>query len=411
MRLSKLRVVLASSGCLALAACDPRALLGGASEPSTPAPATASPAVADSPEVARISAAPEPASPKNAAIAVPPGETPAPASPIEPAARTAAALPPFAALVATLTHELELDGDASARAWASYRAADHVEARRYFAWLAHHEPSVWKHAHNLACSSAKSGALVDARVALEESVRRGGEAALAKAKREPDFAALRGTAWFDALMSGGAVAPLPATPYEERLSASATAIATSAVPPSSPSVGLHPIPGAFDPFVELLRRTTKVSLGKRTAYGPRRPPKDAVASTSPAWTPKRGRKHLAAPSWWQVDADHTYLVVPYDLAGYDSTFGSGVRIHGYALYVVDAAGAHFVHGLEHDPRGESCGDADEVRELFFDAAATMLFETHGCQGPGVRDGVIACAVRSIDGELVRSCSARPSFAR
>ncbi len=86
-------------------------------------------------------------------------------------------------------------------AWAHYKAGRNGEAAREFAKVAARD-GAWKHAHNLACASAKAGRLDDVRVALAESFARGGEAAKASARKDGDLAEARKQAWFDALLTG-----------------------------------------------------------------------------------------------------------------------------------------------------------------------------------------------------------------
>lgn len=85
-------------------------------------------------------------------------------------------------------------------AWTHYKAKQWPEAATYFARVAARDPE-WKHAHNLACTSAKAGKLDDARIALVESFKRGGEAARASAKKDSDLASAREQAWFAELLA------------------------------------------------------------------------------------------------------------------------------------------------------------------------------------------------------------------
>jgi hypothetical protein len=91
-------------------------------------------------------------------------------------------------------------------AWAHYKAGRHAEAAREFAKVAARD-GAWKHAHNLACASAKAGRLDDVRVALAESFARGGEAAKASARKDGDLVEARKQAWFDTLLSGPLAPP------------------------------------------------------------------------------------------------------------------------------------------------------------------------------------------------------------
>jgi hypothetical protein len=95
-------------------------------------------------------------------------------------------------------------------AWTHYKAKHWSEAAQFFARVAARDPE-WKHAHNLACASAKADRPDDARIALVESLRRGGDAAKASAKNDSDLAAVRALPWFAALVDP------PATVAEEEL--------------------------------------------------------------------------------------------------------------------------------------------------------------------------------------------------
>lgn len=85
--------------------------------------------------------------------------------------------------------------------WAHYKANEHELAAQLFARVAARDPA-WKHAHNIACALAKAGKPDDARIALAESFRRGGEAAKESAKKDSDLSAVRELPWFDALSTG-----------------------------------------------------------------------------------------------------------------------------------------------------------------------------------------------------------------
>jgi hypothetical protein len=86
-------------------------------------------------------------------------------------------------------------------AWADYKAKRYPLAVAQFARVAARDPA-WKHAHNMACAFALAGEVDDARVALAESIRRGGEAAKASAKKDSDLAAVRKLDWFAPLLAG-----------------------------------------------------------------------------------------------------------------------------------------------------------------------------------------------------------------
>jgi hypothetical protein len=88
-------------------------------------------------------------------------------------------------------------------AWTHYKAKQWSEAAQFFARVAARDPA-WKHAHNLACASAQADRLDDARIALAESFRRGGDAAKASAKKDGDLAAVRELPWFAGLIDSPA---------------------------------------------------------------------------------------------------------------------------------------------------------------------------------------------------------------
>lgn len=98
------------------------------------------------------------------------------------------------------TTALEEDNEV---AWAHYKAKRFDAAAQYFARVAAREQA-WKHAHNIACASALLGRHEDARIALGESLRRGGEEATRAARRDRDLASVRGSSWFEPLVSGHA---------------------------------------------------------------------------------------------------------------------------------------------------------------------------------------------------------------
>ncbi|HLT40794.1 MAG TPA: hypothetical protein VK034_31170 [Enhygromyxa sp.] len=85
-------------------------------------------------------------------------------------------------------------------AWTHYKAKQWPEAAQFFARVAARDPA-WKHAHNLACASAKAGRPDDARIALAESLKRGGVDATASAKKDSDLATVRELPWFAELLA------------------------------------------------------------------------------------------------------------------------------------------------------------------------------------------------------------------
>lgn len=174
-------------------------------------------------------------------------------------------------------------------------------------------------------------------------------------------------------------------------------VATAIAPPPALSVGSTEIDGPFDPFASLLRDTTAVSGGKRTAFVTRKPPRDVAGARIPAWTTATGRRDLAKPSWWRPAEDHTYLVVPFVLPGSQPT-------HGYALYTVADGEARLVHGIELSRRTLNCGGESEVWALFGNRDGTAIYEVEGCTGTDVPTGPDACVVEVRDGELRRSCT-------
>lgn len=178
-------------------------------------------------------------------------------------------------------------------------------------------------------------------------------------------------------------------------------LASSMTPSVSP--GLVAIDGAFDGFRELLRATPQVSGGKRTAYRERKSAGGVATAELPAWTRFAGRRDLSAPSWWTPADGHTYLVVPFVLAGRDAQFDSAIQIHGYAIYTVDGTQARFVHGVELDQRKMSCGGGREIWAIFASTDGTTIREVQTCaETPaGYED---ACVVRVHEGGLQRACA-------
>lgn len=208
------RVLVPASLLVALAGCDrlSEAMSGGSNERAQAKSDDATePVDATKPGDAKSGDATEPDAAKPVADAAKPVEPASPPTPAEPAA------PPPSEFEGLLVRVSEVASPSTLTdpnvdavnkgAWAHYKAGRHAEAAREFARVAARD-SAWKHAHNLACASAKAGRLDDVRIALAESFVRGGDAAKASAKKDGDLAEARKQAWFDALLSGP-VAPAP----------------------------------------------------------------------------------------------------------------------------------------------------------------------------------------------------------
>jgi hypothetical protein len=214
-------LVLLASGCDKLERLwgdepEPSAELEPADAPAEPTP---TPDIEGSPAASVAEAgpsdAPDSAEPGPAAVepqAQPSGEAePAPA---EPAPAEPPPVSEFDSLLVRLSElaDPRAASDASVEqdnkaAWVHYKAKDYPAAVKMFARVAARDPE-WKHAHNIACASAKAGKPDDVRIALAESFRRGGEPAKASAKKDSDLASIRKLEWFTALLdeAGGSAA-------------------------------------------------------------------------------------------------------------------------------------------------------------------------------------------------------------
>lgn len=222
---------------LVLASCkagDPPAAEAAPIVATTPTPTpTAEPAPA---------ATPTP-TPTPTPTATPTPKAPEPTAaitPVDPAARFPLAI---AALVGATSPPVV---DAKA-VWADYEAGRFAEAQRGFAALALAETKPWKHPFNLACAAARAGNEDIARVGLVEAVRRGGEAAVDKARRDADLAAVRKAAWFEPVMNGEDPSPPAASPTAPATAppTAAPAIAGPVAPAAGVSVPAEPdeLPG------------------------------------------------------------------------------------------------------------------------------------------------------------------------
>jgi hypothetical protein len=95
-----------------------------------------------------------------------------------------------------------LDADAVAAAaynqagLARMRADDHEQAADYFTRVSEIDPNDWKGPYNLACTHARAGDEDATRRALDEALRRGGDAVRAKAAEDHDLDAMRERPWF-----------------------------------------------------------------------------------------------------------------------------------------------------------------------------------------------------------------------
>lgn len=98
-------------------------------------------------------------------------------------------------------------------AWTHYKAKQWAEAAQFFARVAARDPE-WKYAHNLACALAQAGQPDDARIALVESLKRGGDAAKALAQKDGDLASVRELPWFAELFTGPADSEQPPAPSD-----------------------------------------------------------------------------------------------------------------------------------------------------------------------------------------------------
>ncbi len=188
----------------------------------------ASPSVTATPPV--VATPPTPTTTATPPTVAPPAGTPTtvaavvplpPAAPIDPAAR-------FALAIATLVGAASPPVVDAKAAWADYEAGRFAEAQRGFAAVALAETKPWKHPFNLACAAARGGNAALAQAGLVEAVRRGGKAAVDKARRDADLASVRGEAWFEPVMNGEDPSP-PTTP--------------AATPPTTPSVAPSVTPG------------------------------------------------------------------------------------------------------------------------------------------------------------------------
>jgi hypothetical protein len=210
---------------LALLASGCNKLEGARDEPAAETkPSTDASALAGGPTGAPAEADPDPANtdppadPSGHAEPAPAEQAPAEPAPSEPAPSEPPPTPQseFDGLLVRLSEladpraavEPSVEQDNKA-AWAHYKAKEYEAAAKMFARVAARDPA-WKHAHNIACASAKAGAPDDVRIALAESFRRGGERAKASANKDSDLASVRKLEWFSALMhdrdAGGPVA-------------------------------------------------------------------------------------------------------------------------------------------------------------------------------------------------------------
>ncbi len=87
-----------------------------------------------------------------------------------------------------------------ARGFRSLKAGEYDEAATWFR-KATVTDGAWKHPYNLACALSRAES-DDTRAALEEAVRRGGDAARTKAKTDADLEYARGQSWFAAALGG-----------------------------------------------------------------------------------------------------------------------------------------------------------------------------------------------------------------
>jgi hypothetical protein len=76
------------------------------------------------------------------------------------------------------------------------RANDHEQAAVYFTRVSEIDPNDWKGPYNLACTHARAGDEDATRRALDEALRRGGDAVRAKADEDHDLDAMRERPWF-----------------------------------------------------------------------------------------------------------------------------------------------------------------------------------------------------------------------
>lgn len=154
---------------------------------------------------------------------------------VDPAAR-------FPLAIATLVGAASPPVVDAKAAWADYEAGRFAEAQRGFAAVALADTKAWKHPFNLACAAARGGNAELARVGLVEAVRRGGKAAVDKARRDADLASVRTEAWFEPVMRGEDPAPPAAPPTT---AGAAPSIAAPVAPASSPSAPAEPdeLPG------------------------------------------------------------------------------------------------------------------------------------------------------------------------
>ncbi len=87
----------------------------------------------------------------------------------------------------------------NAEGLAKLRAEQFPRAAALFKRVAALEPTSWKGPYNLACVHARAGEKPEARAALEEAIRRGGETVRQKLARDRDLDGVRGEPWFAAL--------------------------------------------------------------------------------------------------------------------------------------------------------------------------------------------------------------------
>jgi hypothetical protein len=157
--------------------------------------------------------APSPAAADPGAPAVDSDKPPIADAPDSPAPVPEAAVSEFDALLVRLSEQPSPAGVESptvaedgATAWKHYKAKEYPAAARHFARVAARD-AAWKHAHNMGCALAMAGKPDDVRIALAESIRRGGADAIALARKDSDLAAVRTLDWFEPLLAN----PSPST--------------------------------------------------------------------------------------------------------------------------------------------------------------------------------------------------------
>lgn len=223
-------------------------------------PRKASPVASVEPSPAPLAADASPAVPRpeaSPASTPPPAPTPSTPPPIDPSSGFAAAV---TALLAGAAPSLAADS----QAWTDYRAGRFLEAQRGFARVALADLQPWKHPFNLACAAARGEDDAMARVGLREAVRRGGEAAAAKARRDSDLERLRGASWFEPVLRG-----------EDREPAS---IATNAPDPGVPTE----LPPAAAPVADVAAADAPVADIPAVPPAPPAPPAPAAPVGPPA---------------------------------------------------------------------------------------------------------------------------------